>query len=192
MTRYRPKRGIEGSAVSLPGSRRIGVAGFAVVMLGLATTGAVSQGKLDARYSASLAGVPIGRGAWVIDIAEDHFTAAASGMTTGLLSPEHTADLLINGAAARRVWTDQRGINENNSGTVANVILHPGHESVVAMGVIDGPHLGVLPGRFEQAKAITFFLAPRQIDPEDADHIIPWRPLSTIMPASVSPSMRLI
>jgi hypothetical protein len=45
-----------------------------------------AQGKLDARYTATLSGVPIGRGAWVIDVADDQFTAAASGMTTGLLS----------------------------------------------------------------------------------------------------------
>lgn len=52
----------------------------------LATGGdALAQGKLEARYTVSLAGVPIGRGAWVIDIADDQYTAAASGMTTGLL-----------------------------------------------------------------------------------------------------------
>lgn len=45
-----------------------------------------AQGKLDARYVATLAGIPIGKGAWVVDIADDHYTAAASGMTTGLLS----------------------------------------------------------------------------------------------------------
>jgi hypothetical protein len=44
-----------------------------------------AQGKLDARYTVSLAGVPIGRGAWIIDIADDQYTAAASGRTTGLL-----------------------------------------------------------------------------------------------------------
>lgn len=47
--------------------------------------GAHAQGKLDARYTASLAGIPLGKGAWVIDIAEDQYTAAASGMTTGVL-----------------------------------------------------------------------------------------------------------
>jgi hypothetical protein len=47
---------------------------------------AAAQGKLDARYSVSLAGVPIGKGAWVIDIADGQYTAAASGMTTGLVS----------------------------------------------------------------------------------------------------------
>jgi Protein of unknown function (DUF3108) len=59
-----------------------------VSALGLLAFGsdyAHAQGKLDGRYTASLAGVPIGKGAWVIDIADDHYTAAASGMTTGLL-----------------------------------------------------------------------------------------------------------
>ena len=45
-----------------------------------------AQGKLDARYTASLAGLPIGRGAWVIDVGDDQYTAAASGMTAGILS----------------------------------------------------------------------------------------------------------
>jgi hypothetical protein len=44
-----------------------------------------AQGRLDARYSVTLGGVPIGKGAWVIDIAENQFTAAASGATAGLL-----------------------------------------------------------------------------------------------------------
>ena len=44
-----------------------------------------AQGKLDARYSVTLGGLPIGRGAWVIDIADDHFSAAASGATAGLM-----------------------------------------------------------------------------------------------------------
>jgi hypothetical protein len=47
---------------------------------------ALAQGRLDARYAVSLSGVPIGKGAWVIDIAENQFTAAASGATSGLLS----------------------------------------------------------------------------------------------------------
>jgi hypothetical protein len=33
----------------------------------------------------TLAGLPLGKGTWVIDIAEDQFTAAASGATSGLL-----------------------------------------------------------------------------------------------------------
>jgi hypothetical protein len=44
-----------------------------------------AQARLDARYVVTLGGLQIGRGAWVIDIAENQYTAAASGSTTGLL-----------------------------------------------------------------------------------------------------------
>src|SRR5581483_10761952 len=59
----------------------------AAAVLALVSSGATAraQGKLDARYTASLAGIPVGKGAWVLDIAEDQYTAAASGTTTGLL-----------------------------------------------------------------------------------------------------------
>lgn len=46
---------------------------------------AFAQGKLDARYEATLAGIPVGKGAWTIEIADDQFSAAASGGTSGLL-----------------------------------------------------------------------------------------------------------
>ena len=46
---------------------------------------AQAQGKLEARYTASLAGIPLGTGIWVIDIAPDQYTAVASGRTTGLV-----------------------------------------------------------------------------------------------------------
>src|SRR3974377_2118962 len=61
---------------------RLGAAAVTVCVL---CGSANAQGKLDARYVATLAGVPIGKGAWVIEIGDDQFTAAASGMTTGLL-----------------------------------------------------------------------------------------------------------
>jgi hypothetical protein len=46
---------------------------------------AEAQGRLDARYAATLGGLPIGRGAWVINIGEDRYTAAAHGATSGVL-----------------------------------------------------------------------------------------------------------
>lgn len=58
-----------------------------LAMLGLASLSraAHAQGRLDARYTASLAGIPVGRGAWVVDIGTDKYVAAASGITSGLL-----------------------------------------------------------------------------------------------------------
>jgi hypothetical protein len=46
---------------------------------------AAAQGRLEAEYTASLAGIPIGRGNWTIEISEDQFTAVANGATTGIL-----------------------------------------------------------------------------------------------------------
>ena len=46
---------------------------------------AFAQGKVDAQYTASLAGVPVGKGGWVIEIGDDQYLSAMSGVTTGLL-----------------------------------------------------------------------------------------------------------
>lgn len=59
--------------------------GVAVGAIGLPPDTAQAQGKVDARYTVTLGGIPIGRGAWVIDIGEDRYTAAAHGMTAGVL-----------------------------------------------------------------------------------------------------------
>ena len=57
----------------------------AAFMLLAAPHAALAQGKLEAHYEATLAGIPIGRGAWTIDVADDQFTASAFGGTAGLL-----------------------------------------------------------------------------------------------------------
>jgi hypothetical protein len=44
-----------------------------------------AQGKLEARYKASLAGISIGQGSWVIEINGSQYNAAANGVTTGLM-----------------------------------------------------------------------------------------------------------
>ena len=46
---------------------------------------ASAQGKLDAQYEATLSGIPVGRGAWTIEIGDDQFSASAGGGTSGLL-----------------------------------------------------------------------------------------------------------
>ena len=56
------------------------------LMSAAAPAPAAAQGRLDAQYEATLAGIPVGRGAWTIDISDDQFSAAASGGTMGLLN----------------------------------------------------------------------------------------------------------
>src|SRR5580698_4859789 len=46
---------------------------------------AFAQGKLEAQYEATLAGIPVGRGAWNIEISDDQYSASAVGGTAGLL-----------------------------------------------------------------------------------------------------------
>lgn len=44
-----------------------------------------AQGKVEAKYDATLAGIPIGKGAWNITIGDDDYSAATSGATSGLV-----------------------------------------------------------------------------------------------------------
>jgi hypothetical protein len=70
---------------------RLGVLGnlygfYVLALLALTLpSSAFAQGKLEARYEATLAGIPVGKGAWNIDIADDTFSASAFGGTAGLL-----------------------------------------------------------------------------------------------------------
>ena len=50
-----------------------------------ASSAAHAQGRLEAHYEASLAGIVVGKGAWTIEIGEDQYAASAGGGTTGLL-----------------------------------------------------------------------------------------------------------
>lgn len=56
----------------------------ALMLLGAAP--GLAQGRLEARYEATLSGIPVGKGAWNIEIADDSFSASASGGTSGLLN----------------------------------------------------------------------------------------------------------
>jgi hypothetical protein len=57
----------------------------ASTVLLLAPGAACAQGRLDAHYEASLAGIPVGRGGWTIEIGDDAFSASAQGGTSGLM-----------------------------------------------------------------------------------------------------------
>ena len=56
---------------------------------------AAAQSRLEAEYIASVSGIPIGRGNWVIEVTDDQFRASANGATWGLL----------------RVFSNARGIS---------------------------------------------------------------------------------
>jgi hypothetical protein len=60
-------------------------AAFGGLVLGLAVPTAVyAQARLDARYTATLAGITLGEGSWLVDVREDRFSAEAKGSTSGV------------------------------------------------------------------------------------------------------------
>jgi hypothetical protein len=64
--------------------------GFLVAVVGVALASASpavaqGQGKLEARYTATLAGIPIGRGAWTVEIRDRQYSASADGRVIGLM-----------------------------------------------------------------------------------------------------------
>jgi hypothetical protein len=66
-------------------TRIAGAVALMTVLVDAGPPSAHAQGKLDAAYVASLAGVPIGKGSWSVDVSEDQFSAVATGATSGLL-----------------------------------------------------------------------------------------------------------
>jgi hypothetical protein len=44
-----------------------------------------AQGRLEAEYVASVSGIPVGHGTWVVEVSDTAYSATASGSTAGLL-----------------------------------------------------------------------------------------------------------
>src|SRR3954453_2336752 len=94
--------------VPLPTLRSVLLAGLALS----AAAPAAAQGKLDARYEVTLAGIPVGKGSWVVDIADDAYSASASGGTSGLLKAFASGSgtggsqgRIVNGALVPQVYS---------------------------------------------------------------------------------------
>ncbi len=67
-------------------SRSMGISLVATgVFAAMLPVAASAQGKLEAHYMVTLAGIPIGKGSWSIEIADTHYSASATGTTTGLM-----------------------------------------------------------------------------------------------------------
>jgi hypothetical protein len=136
-------------------------AGSAVLATGLMGSPAFCQGKLEAHYVATIAGLPIGRGTWSIGIGEAQYSAAASGQTIGLMkmvsngNGSVTVDGTIDGGGrllpatySARVNVDQ-GVETVqmalNAGTVAEVTAQPPYPPTPdRLPVLDAHRRGVL------------------------------------------------
>lgn len=97
----------------------------------LAPWPAAAQGKLEAHYEASLAGIAVGRGTWGIEIGDDHYSASAQGGTAGLLKAFSSGSgsgsvqgRVINGALVPGTYT--ASVNTKKSETI-NILLGGGN-----------------------------------------------------------------
>src|SRR4051794_673864 len=91
---------------------RLGFSLCAVALAALAPQAASAQGRLDAQYEATLAGIPVGKGSWTIEIGDDTFSAAAQGGTAGLLKAVSggsgsgaSQGRVVNGALVANAYT---------------------------------------------------------------------------------------
>jgi hypothetical protein len=62
-----------------------GAAALAMAAADIAGNPTQAQGRLEARYEATLGGLPVGKGAWLIDVRDDQFSATLNGSTSGLV-----------------------------------------------------------------------------------------------------------
>ena len=63
----------------------LGVFIAAVAVIGVPVDPACAQGRVEATYRATLAGIPIGSGSWIVDIGPKHYAGAATGRASGLV-----------------------------------------------------------------------------------------------------------
>ena len=103
--------------------------GAALIAAAPATTSA--QTKLEARYTAALAGIPLGSGTWVIDIAADQYTAVASGHTSGLVR------LISDGSGSSGAKGMIQGANVISFGYMQNMVTDKKADQV-RMGMQNG------------------------------------------------------
>jgi hypothetical protein len=105
-----------------------------------ASRGVRAEARLEAHYTATLAGIPIGRGTWQVDIADDQYSAIATGRTSGLLavfSSGHGSaaargavkpGALIAASFASNVISDKKAEEIRmalSAGTVKDVVAEP-------------------------------------------------------------------
>lgn len=111
--------------------RAVAALAAASMLAGLAGAPAYAQGKLDARYTASLAGLKLGSGAWVVDVTDKQYTSAASGSASGLMrvfsSGQGTGAVrgaVVNGALVSGTYAST--INTNKKTDEVRLVINGG------------------------------------------------------------------
>jgi len=73
------------AAFIVPSIRKLAIPAAICACAAAWTNPAAAQGRLEAEYEASLGALVIGKGAWVVDIGDEQFTATVAAATAGVL-----------------------------------------------------------------------------------------------------------
>jgi hypothetical protein len=132
-----------------------------VPILALASTGSKSadaQAKLDAYYTATLLGLPIGHISWAVDVKDNHFSSVATGSIAGFLRLFLDAQGSV--AAEGRLsggkpvpskfqlkllagkWSDEVGIAFTGNRAKESVLPNSASPSVDYVPIKDGDRIG--------------------------------------------------
>ncbi len=116
---------------------------------------ATAQGRLDAEYNATIAGIPIGHGSWVVEIFDNSFTAAASGTTEGLM----------------KFFTGARGIGGSRGTMTAGQLMPTNYvATIIDDRHVDDVHISLAAGNVTDYTAEPPLLPlPERIPVTDAD-----------------------
>jgi uncharacterized protein DUF3108 len=74
-----------------------GLVVIAIASVAALAAPACAQGRVEATYRATLAGIPIGSGSWIIDVGPKQYAGAASGRASGLVR------ILVSGSGSSTV-----------------------------------------------------------------------------------------
>jgi hypothetical protein len=106
--------------------------GLCAGALTLLPEAASAQGRLEAQYEATLAGIAVGKGTWTIEIGDDTFSAAAQGGTAGLLKAFSggtgsgaSQGRIVNGALVANAYTATT-TTQKKSETIRMVLANGG------------------------------------------------------------------
>jgi hypothetical protein len=151
----------------LPSARLVALA----CLLGSAGVTVVrAEAQLEARYSVSLLGVPLGYGSWVVDVGDDTYTMAVNAQVSGLMKAFSSGDgaaavqgAIQNGRVSPSAYVihikSRNKVDEVRMAFAGGVVkqlvveppVEPKHDTVPLTeahkrGVVDPISMGLIPG----------------------------------------------
>jgi hypothetical protein len=129
------------SSVMAPHLALLAAAALGCVLGGAA---AQAQGTLQARYRASISGLPVGTGSWYVSIGDDQYVVGANGSTSGLArlfsngsGQAGATGSIANGRLATTTYA--MTINQDNSIDQINMTFADGALKQVTPPLVPGP-----------------------------------------------------